>query len=297
MKQSLLKDIIHYAKTKGRTPLDERQMDTLKTLYVELAKSSILGVMVFIILYGYMEIYQLECSISFLGLSSSLLGALTYYYLIRFCYEQVVGIDVNFEILVIPALLFTPNLIMNTIHIIGTLMHVNQLFYIITSLLWPLYLIIIYLGANRVYQKGKIIQEERLEKGELHFRYRRQISNYVIIILIILAFFPIIYDFIFQLGLVIATLFIFYLIIYYGFYTPRNEYILNETGLTYYKALWNHKGGHIPYENIQYIEQRDTFNIGYAKDKVFIYCQDGQKIMLFPENAYQFCLELKNNLY
>lgn len=30
-KQSLLKDIIRYGKTKGKAPLDERQMDTLKT--------------------------------------------------------------------------------------------------------------------------------------------------------------------------------------------------------------------------------------------------------------------------
>lgn len=296
MKGSLLKDIIHYAKTKGRAPLDERQMDKLKNLYIELAKSTVMGCMVFIVLYGYMDFRNLECSISFLSLASSYLGALTFYYLIRFCYEQVIGIDVNFEIIVVPALLFTPNLIMNTIHILGSLLNFEKDFYIMTSFLWPLYLILIYLGVNRVYQKGKIVQEQHLEKGEIHFRYRRQIVNYVISIITIISLFPIPYDFLFQLGLVVTTVFIIYLIIYYGFYNPHNEYILNETGLIYHKALWNHKGGYIPYEDIQKIEQRDTFNIGYAKDKVFIHCKDGQKIMLFPENAYQFCVEIENNI-
>ena len=53
MKTSLLRDIIRYAKTKGKAPLDERQMDTLKDLYMELAKSVILAFMVFMIVYGY----------------------------------------------------------------------------------------------------------------------------------------------------------------------------------------------------------------------------------------------------
>ena len=53
MKTSLLRDIIRYAKTKGKAPLDERQMDTLKELYMELAKSVILAFMVFMIVYGY----------------------------------------------------------------------------------------------------------------------------------------------------------------------------------------------------------------------------------------------------
>lgn len=65
----------------------------------------------------------------------------------------------------------------------------------------------------------------------------------------------------------------------------------------YYKALWNRQGGHIAYQDIESVEQRDTFNIGYAKDKVLIHCKDGKKIMLFPENAYQFCIEIENNLY
>ena len=50
MKTSLLRDIIRYAKTKGKAPLDERQMDTLKDLYMELAKSVILAFMVFMII-------------------------------------------------------------------------------------------------------------------------------------------------------------------------------------------------------------------------------------------------------
>ena len=57
MKHSLLKDIIGYAKTKGRAPLDERQMNTLKDLYIELAKSTLLGCMVSL---SYMAIWILE---------------------------------------------------------------------------------------------------------------------------------------------------------------------------------------------------------------------------------------------
>ena len=52
MKTSLLRDIIRYAKTKGKAPLDERQMDALKDLYMELAKSVLLAFMVFTIVYG-----------------------------------------------------------------------------------------------------------------------------------------------------------------------------------------------------------------------------------------------------
>lgn len=297
MKQSLLKDIINYAKTKGRAPLDERQMNTLKELYVELAKSAIIGCMVFLIIYGYMDMHNMESHINFLNLSSSYLGTLTYYYLIRFCYQQVIGIDVNFEILVIPALLFTPNLIMNAFHVVGNLINANQSFYTITALLWPIYFLILYLGANRVYQRGKEIQEQHIEKGEMRFRYRRQIVNYAIISIIIIAIFPIRYHLLFEFGILAATLFVFYLIAYYGFHIPNNEYILNETGLTFYKALWNRQGEHIPYKDIEHVEQRDTFNIGFSKDKVFIHCKSGKKIMLFPENAYQFCVELDNNLH
>ena len=64
--------------------------------------------MVFMIIYGYKEMYQKESTFNYMSLAMSLLGAVTYYYLLRSCYQQVIGIDVNFEILVIPALGFTP---------------------------------------------------------------------------------------------------------------------------------------------------------------------------------------------
>ena len=82
MKTSLLRDIIRYAKTKGKAPLDERQMDTLKDLYMELAKSVILAFMVFMIIYGYKEMYQKESTFNYMSLAMSLLGAVTYYYLL-----------------------------------------------------------------------------------------------------------------------------------------------------------------------------------------------------------------------
>ena len=153
MKTSLLRDIIRYAKTKGKAPLDERQMDALKDLYMELAKSVLLAFMVFTIVYGYMDFYEKESTFSYLNISVSLIGALTYYYLLRSCYQQVIGIDVNFEILVIPALGFTPTLLMNALHVFGILFHADSLYFRFTSLLWPLYFLLFYLGANRVYQK------------------------------------------------------------------------------------------------------------------------------------------------
>lgn len=91
MKTSLLRDIIRYAKTKGKAPLDERQMDTLKDLYMELAKSVILAFMVFMIVYGYKEMYQKESTFNYMSLAMSLLGAVTYYYLLRSCYQQVIS--------------------------------------------------------------------------------------------------------------------------------------------------------------------------------------------------------------
>ena len=39
-------------KNKGKAPLDERQMDTLKNLYIELARSVLLAFMIFKALYG-----------------------------------------------------------------------------------------------------------------------------------------------------------------------------------------------------------------------------------------------------
>ena len=71
MKTSLLRDIIRYAKTKGKAPLDERQMDTLKDLYMELAKSVILAFMVFMIVYGYKELYQKESTFNYMSLAWS----------------------------------------------------------------------------------------------------------------------------------------------------------------------------------------------------------------------------------
>lgn len=296
MKKSLAKDLIRYAKTKGKAPLDERQMNMLKDLYIELAKSSLLGMTVFLILYGYMDARGFACSISFLNLGTSYVGALTYYYFIRICYQQVIGIDVNFEIIVIPALFFTPSLLMNTLHLIGMRLEVDSIYYTITAMLWPVYFLLLYAGANRVYQKGMLAQEYQMEHGELRFRSRKVIVNYVIVVLILLAVFPIPYDIIFQLGIIASTIFTFCMIWYYGFHTPQNEYILNETGLLFARTLWNQKGGFIPYADMLSIDQRDTFNIGYSKDKVCIHCKDGKNILLYPENAYQFCVEIENNL-
>lgn len=297
MKTSLAKDLRHYAKTKGRAPLDERQMNTLKDLYVELAKSSILGTMIFIIFYGYMDLRGMESTFDFLDLSISFLGVVTYYYLLRFCYQRVIGFDSNFEVLVIPSLVFTPFLLMNALHVIGYMLHLAKGYFMITSVLWPLYFLLIYAGANRVYQNGLQAQEYQMEHGEQHFRSRKQIVNYVIFAIAFLAILPIFpYDTLFQIGILAATIFTFYLIWHYGFHKPRNEYVLNDVGLVFYKALWNRKGGCIPYEEIETVEQRDTFNIGFCKDKVYIRCKNGKEIMLYPENSYQFCVELENNL-
>lgn len=295
MKNSLAKDLIRYARTKGRAPLDERQMNTLKDIYVELAKSALIGMMLFLILYGYMDMRGMDTGLSFLNIGTSYIGTLAYYYFLRICYQQVIGIDVNFEIIVIPALFFTPSLCMNTLHILGLLFEVDDMYHIIVALLWPLYSFLLYAGANRVYQKGQLVQEYQMEHGELHFRSRKQIVNYVIIILVLLALLPISYDALFQVGIIACTIFTCYMIWYYGFHTPSNEYILNEAGLRFTRALWNRKGGFIPYEEIIAVDQRDTFNIGYSKDKVCIRCKDGKEIMLYPENAYQFCVELENN--
>ena len=296
MKTSLLRDIIRYAKTKGKAPLDERQMDTLKDLYMELAKSVILAFMVFMIIYGYKEMYQKESTFNYMSLAMSLLGAVTYYYLLRSCYQQVIGIDVNFEILVIPALGFTPSLLMNALHVCGLLLDADVLFFRITTFLWPLYFIIFYLGANRVYQRGRQAMEQEIYQGEIHFRSRKQIVNFIIITIIFISILPISFDALFQIGIVAGTLLILFMICYYGFYTPHNEYILNESGLIYHKSLWNGRGGFLRYDEIESVKQQDTFNVGYAKDKVCIHCYVGRDILLFPENAYRFCVELENNL-
>lgn len=296
MKPSLWKELIRYGKTKGRAPLDERQMDTLKNQYMELAKSVLLSFMIFLIAYGYKEIYGKESNFRYMDLAVSLLGALTYYYLLRFCYKQVIGIDETFDVLVIPALLFTPFLYMNALFAIGYYIQAPKLYFQISTGLLPLFAILNYLGANRVYQRGKIAVEQEVQHGELHFRSRKQIVNYLWVIIIILSAFPIPYEHLFRFSLIAGALFMTALIWYYGFHDPQNLYILNEQGLIYHKALWNRKGGFLPYESIEWVKQQDTFNIGYAKDKVCIHLRDGSEILLYPENAYRFCTELENNL-
>lgn len=87
-----------------------------------------------------------------------------------------------------------------------------------------------------------------------------------------------------------------YFIWQYGFAQPRNIYILDEQGLHYRKALWNRKGGFVSYDDIVSAKQQDTFNIGYAKDKVCVQLKNGEQILLYPENPYRFCTEIENNL-
>lgn len=296
MKGSLLKDIITYAKTKGKAPLDERQMDNLKELYMELAKSAILGFITFTITYGCMERYGQTTIYNFMNLSCSLIGGITYYYLIRSCYMQVIGMDVNFEILLIPGLLFTPFVYINTLWAFGPLFHAPRLFYIGCAILWPVLCVLLYLGVNRIYKKGRAAMEQEVHQGELHFRSRKQITNFLIIIIVLVAQLPLSHDLLFRIATIVGSLMIGFHIWYYGFSTPHNEYILNESGLIYHRALWNKKGGFLRYEEIAFVKQQDTFNVGYSKDKVCIHCHDGREIMLYPENAYRFCTELENNL-
>lgn len=296
MKVSLWRDIYKYAKAKGTVPLDERQMDTLKNLYLELAKALIMGFMVFSTLYGYMDLRGLESTFSYLELSCSLLGALTYYYMLRFCYQDVIGIDSNFEMLLVPAIIFTPCLLMEGGLLIISFFDipVPSDIYVFTSL--PIFLVLTYQGANLVYRKGKAQQEQDSYQGELHFRSRKQIVNYIIITLVLIALFPIPYDTVLNLLLLCACILVISTVCYYGLYTPHNEYILNESGVIYHRALWGKKGGFLPYSEIRDIQQQDTFNVGYSKDKVCIYMKNGEEIRLYPENAYQFCVEVKNNL-
>ena len=144
-------------------------------------------------------------------------------------------------------------------------------------------------GAGRPWNR-------EIYQGEIHFRSRKQIVNFIIITIIFISILPISFDALFQIGIVAGTLLILFMICYYGFYTPHNEYILNESGLIYHKSLWNGRGGFLRYDEIESVKQQDTFNVGYAKDKVCIHCYDGRDILLFPENAYRFCVELENNL-
>lgn len=294
MKVSLWKDIWKYSRTKDIVPLDERQMDMLKDLYFELAKTLILSFMVFMIAYGYMEMRGEKADLGYLSLAMSMLGCITYYYTLRFCYQSVIGMDVNFEVLLIPAFVFTPFLFLHTIALGLSYLDVSLTVYNVLYCTFPIVFILLYLGANKVYQNGKKAMEKEMQEGELHFRSRRQIVNYIIIAAILLCVLPIDYNQFFQIGMLLCCLFIIYNILHYGFTNPQNDYVLNEQGVTYYKALWGKKGGFIAYEDIKDVMVQDTFNIGYAKDKVRICCTDGKNIYLYPENAFRFYTEIKN---
>lgn len=298
MKVSLFDDLRKYSKTKGILPLDERQMDTLKDMYLELAKSVILGFMVLMISYGYMEMAEEKVSIPYLSIAMCVLGAITYYYTLRVCYRSVVGFDSNFEVLLIPAFAFTPFIFFHSIWIILDLCNITKHFYVylIVFLSLPILFLLVYAGANKAYQNGRKNIEKEINEGELHFTSRKLMVNNIIVFAIVLNFLPISYEFYFKFGIVAGAILLLYNIYIYGFQNPNNEYILNEDGIVYHKALWGKKGGIIKYDDIKDILQQDTFNIGYSKDKICIICKDGKKIRLYPENAYRFCVEVKNNI-
>lgn len=296
MKQSLWKAILHYGKTKGKAPLDERQMDVLKNLYMELARNTLLAFMIFAVAYGYCELYGKEISYPFFTLSASVIGCITDYYLLHFCYKQVVGIDETFEVLIIPALLFTPFLFMAGFWAIGFLCAFPNPYFKITACLWPVFFFLNYSGANRVYQKGREALEQEIEQGQIRFRSRKQIINYLLFVIIVLCILPIPYDYLCHFVMISGSLFLLGTMWQYGFSTPHNVYILDERGVHFHKALWNRKGGFLPYEQIERVTQQDTFNIGYAKDKVCIHLKSGKDILLYPENSYRFCTEIENNL-
>lgn len=296
MNTSLWKDIRKYAKTKGTIPLDERQMNTLKDLYLEFAKSIILGFMIFMIAYGYMELREIKTNFNFIILFSSLLGCISYYYTLRFCYSNVIGIDSNFELLLIPAFVFFPISFTYMIEMTLSFFNTPKIFMQFAFFLLPILIYLAYKGANLVYLKGIQQQEIETYNGELHFRSRRVSITYLQLIIIFISFYPISYEFYFNMFMICNSIFPLAMIIYYGFTTPHNEYILNESGVIYHKTLWGRQGGIILYSEIESIEQQDSFNVGYAKDKVRILCKDGREIKLFPENAYQFCIEITNNI-
>lgn len=294
MKVSLWRDIRTYSRTKNIVPLDERQINALKELYVELAKTLILAFMVFMIAYGYMEMRNVKIPYNYMTLAMSLLGCITYYYTLRFCYLNVIGMDVNFELLIIPGMCFTPFMFLHTISDMISFLHPTRFMYSILYCSFPIVFFLLYLGANRVYKNGKKEMDKEIDKGEKHFRPRRQISNYMIIIIIIACVFPIPYAAFFRICMFCGWGFVFYTIYHYGFTTPQNDYILGEDGLTYHKALWGKKGGFIAYDDIIDVMVQDTFNIGYSKDKIHITCRDGKHIYLYPENSFNFYKELKD---
>lgn len=194
MKSSLLKDIRKYAKTKGRVPLDERQMNTLKDLYLEFAKSIIIGFMIFMIAYGYMELRKIEIVLSFITLSTCLVGAISYYYTLRFYYSNVIGIDSNFEFLIVPAFIFTPCSFFTTLGVILSFFKASKIIMQLLIFLLPVFIYLLYKGANLVYQKGKEQQEIEDYHGELHFRSRRISTTYIQIALVIISFNPLSYE-------------------------------------------------------------------------------------------------------
>lgn len=297
MKASLWRTILKYTKAKGTLPLDERQMDTLKNLYMELAKSLLMGFMVFTLFYGYMDLRSGDLTINFLTLSMSLIGTIAYYYTLRFCYSNVIGFDSNYEAVLVPAFIFAPMMMTQTLiilieHLLPDIGFSDVQIYII----FLFFLILAYLGANQVYKKGLLRQESEICKGELCYRSRKQYVNYAILLSIAVACLPLSYNQVAVFFMVLACLFLISTVIYYGFMNPQNVYMMNEQGITYHKALWNKRGGFVAFEDIENISQQDTFNLGYSKDKVKITCKDGNCIYLYPENAYQFCMEVKNNL-
>lgn len=296
MKVSLWKDIRKYSKTKGKVPLDERQLEAQRDIYIELAKSVILGFMLCIVAFEYMHMYGNETSYNFGTIGVCSLGTITYYYMLRFCYCNVIGLDSTFEMVLVPALLFAPFTLFYTSAIVIEALQLPTFNYLIAAAFFPLYFFIFYMGANKVYNNGLAQLEKEMLQEEQHFHSRKMLVINFIVIGIIAFMLPIPYDTVFSIGIILSAIFNLYSIYRFGFTTPSNDYILNNEGLSYHKALWGKKGRFVPYEDILDVSLQDTFNIGYAKDKVKIVCKDGSHIYLFPENSFRFCTELKNNL-
>lgn len=296
MKVSLWSDIRTYSKTKDRVPLDERQLETQKDLYMELAKSVCLAFMMYIAIMIFMLQFEVTLTNEVMMGGVSALGTITYFYLLRFCYHNIVGVDATFEVILVPAFTFIPCTFYYSGNILLELFHAPRIAYIMMACCIPIFLLVTYLGANKVYQNGKAQSLQYIQKEEQHFHSRRILMTFLIISFIILIVLPIPYYALFKVCTVSSSIFVLYNIYSYGFTTPSNDYILNNEGLSFRKAMWGKKGKFIPYDEIEDISLQDTFNIGYAKDKVRISCKDGTKVYLYPENAYQFYSELNNCL-
>lgn len=296
MKPSLLKDIIGYAKTKGKVPLDERQMNILKELYIELARSVIMGFMFLIIAYGYMERQGMQTNFTFLELSMSLLGSICYYYTLRFCSVGVIGIDANFEYLVVPALCFSPFLYSTSYLAICYTFQVPEFFLKYAIVVFILAWIFLYAGLNFAYRKGKANHDQEDHDGELHFHSKKQFMPMIFLITCIIALFPIDRQLFYCILLILGSISIAVSIFFAIFMVNYDEYILGDDHLVFHRDLWGRKGTSIPYSNILHIEQTDTFHVGYAKDKIRITCKNGKSYLLYPENAYTFYEELLSNI-